>query len=62
MHGANAYHKATRNTQRTNAQKNIKTKEMLQKHAKTFKGTNQQWRSKKPWQLFKTNAKGAPTQ
>jgi hypothetical protein len=51
---------ATKATQRTNAQKCTKTKEMLQKHAKTFKGTKQQWRSKKPWQQNETNTKGAP--
>jgi hypothetical protein len=48
---------AAKATQRTNAQKYIKTKEMLQKHAKTFKGMKQQWRSKKPWQQNKTNAR-----
>nr|DAV39973.1 MAG TPA: hypothetical protein [Caudoviricetes sp.] len=31
---------------------------MLQKHAKIFKGTNQTWRSKKPWQQNKTNKRG----
>nr|DAO84568.1 MAG TPA: hypothetical protein [Caudoviricetes sp.] len=34
---------------------------MLQKHAKTFKGVKQQWRSKKPWQQNWANTKGAPT-
>nr|DAE80189.1 MAG TPA: hypothetical protein [Caudoviricetes sp.] len=46
MHGANACHKGNTTHKHTNAQKCIKTKEMLQKHAKIFKGTNQQWRSK----------------
>lgn len=63
MHHAwcNAWYKG--NTQHITHKciKTQKTKEMLQKHAKIFKGMNQQWRSKKPWQQNETNKKGAPT-
>ena len=39
MHGANAWCKGNITHKRTNTQKCIKTKEMLQKHTKKFKGT-----------------------
>ena len=38
--------------------KNTQKQKKCYKNAKIFKGMNQQWRSKKPWQQNETNARG----
>lgn len=61
MHGACAYHKATRNAQTHKRIKMHKNKRNVTKTCKNMQSVKQQWRSKKPWQHFEGEQKGGPT-